>query len=113
MGGEDRYGTLATLVDGVRYHRLAALADRGLADVSRLPVTVRTLLENLLRHSAASFVRDDDVEAIARWDGTRPAGDRERAFMPARVLLQDFTGVPAVVDLAAMRAAVARSGGDP
>ena len=113
MAGTDPYGTTAQLVPGVAYHRLAALADRGVGDVSRLPVTVKILLENSLRNAAAPSVRDGDVEAIASWDGKVTEADRERAFMPARVLLQDFTGVPAVVDLAAMRSAVARSGGDP
>jgi aconitate hydratase len=113
MAGSDPYGTTAQLVPGVAYHRLAALADRGIGDVARLPVTVKILLENSLRNAAAPSVRDGDVEAIASWDGTVTEADRERAFMPARVLLQDFTGVPAVVDLAAMRSAVARSGGDP
>jgi len=113
MVAPDRYGTSAQLVPGVAYHRLGALADRGVADPSRLPVTVKILLENSLRNAAASWARDGDVEAIAAWNGTVASTDRERAFMPARVLLQDFTGVPAVVDLAAMRSAVARAGGDP
>ena len=76
-------------------------------------MTVKILLENALRHSAAPFAGDDDVAVLAAWDGKRPAEDRERAFVPSRVLLQDFTGVPAVVDLAAMRAAMERAGGDP
>ena len=109
----DPYGTRAELLPGVTYHRLAALAERGIGDVSRLPVTLKILLENSVRNAAAPSVRDGDVEAIASWDGTGAGADRERAFMPARVLLQDFTGVPAVVDLAAMRSAVAREGGDP
>jgi aconitate hydratase len=109
----DALGTRATLQDGITYQRLAALAERGVGDVDRLPVTVKVLLENLLRHASERFVHDGDVEALARWDGQPVAADRERAFMPARVLLQDFTGVPAVVDLAAMRSAVARAGGDP
>src|SRR5580692_7067936 len=113
MAGTDRFGTRADLIPGVSYHRLAALAERGIGDVSRLPVTLKILLENSVRNADAPSVRDGDVEAIARWNGTVAATDRERAFMPARVLLQDFTGVPAVVDLAAMRAAVARAGGDP
>ena len=113
MVATDRYGTSAQLVPGVAYHRLAALGERGLGDASRLPVTVKIMLENSVRNAAASWVRDGDVEAIAAWNGTVSSTDRERAFMPARVLLQDFTGVPAVVDLAAMRAAVARAGGDP
>ncbi len=113
MAGTDPYGTRAELVPGVTYHRLAALAERGVGDVSRLPITLKVLLENSVRNAAAPSVRDGDVEAIASWDGTGSGIDRERAFMPARVLLQDFTGVPAVVDLAAMRSAVARAGGDP
>jgi len=109
----DRYGARADLGGGLAYYRLAALAERGGPDVSRLPVTVRILLENLMRNAGTRFVRDEDVDVLSRWDGKKSTSDRERAFMPARVLLQDFTGVPAVVDLAAMRAAVARSGGDP
>jgi len=113
MAGTDPYGTRAELVPGVSYHRLGALAERGIGDVSRLPVTLKILLENSVRNASAPSVREGDVEALAGWDATGAAADRERAFMPARVLLQDFTGVPAVVDLAAMRAAVARAGGDP
>ncbi len=112
MAGTDPFGTTAELLPGVSYHRLDALAERGIGDVSRLPVTLKILLENSVRNAAAPSVREGDVEAIASWDGTRSSADRERAFMPARVLLQDFTGVPAVVDLAAMRSAVARAGGD-
>ena len=113
MAGTDPYGTRAELVPGVSYHRLGALADRGIGDVSRLPVTIKILLENSVRNADAPSVREGDVEALAGWDSTGAGVDRERAFMPARVLLQDFTGVPAVVDLAAMRSAVARAGGDP
>src|SRR5487761_788619 len=113
MAAPDSYGTRAELVPGVSYHRLGALTERGIGDVSRLPVTMKILLENSVRNAAAPSVRDGDVEAIASWDGTGAGAVRERAFMPARVLLQDFTGVPAVVDLAAMRSAVAREGGDP
>jgi aconitate hydratase len=110
---EDRFGARAELPGGLTYFRLEALARRGVGDVSRLPMTVKILLENLLRHAGDRFVTDDDVAALAGWDGRPPEQDRERAFVPARVLLQDFTGVPAVVDLAAMRSAVQRSGGDP
>src|ERR1039458_385083 len=110
---EDRFGARAELPGGLDYFRLEALARRGVGDVSRLPMTVKILLENLLRHAGDRFVTDDDVAALAGWDGRPSEQDRERAFVPARVLLQDFTGVPAVVDLAAMRSAVQRSGGDP
>ena len=79
---------------------------------ARAPVTVKILLENVLRHAGGGIVRAEDVEALAAW---RPgvAADAEIPFMPARVLLQDFTGVPAVVDLAVMRDAMAELGGDP
>ena len=92
------------------YHRLAAVADR--IDLDGLPVTIKILLENLLRHAGDGAVRSEDVEALLAW---RPgvAAEAEIPFMPARVLLQDFTGVPAVVDLAVMRDAMADLGGDP
>jgi aconitate hydratase len=115
MTAVDALGARAPLsgAGGLEIHRLDRLAGLGIGDPSRLPVTVRILLENLLRHAGERYVADGDVEALARWDGRPAAEDRERAYMPARVLLQDFTGVPAVVDLAAMRGAMARSGGDP
>src|SRR5690606_1993526 len=80
--------------------------------VARLPYSLKILLENLLRHGNEVFVRDADVEALAGWDA-KAEPTQEIAFVPARVLLQDFTGVPAVVDLAAMREAMVRLGGDP
>src|ERR671918_1675305 len=85
------------------------LADTGVGDTSGLPRTVKILVENLLRRAGTRDVGDDDVRALARWP--EPAADV--AFMPGRVLMQDFTGVPAVVDLAAMRSAVERAGKDP
>ena len=81
-------------------------------DVARLPFSLKILLENLLRHEDGETVRADDIEALARWDANAEPS-REIAFTPARVLMQDFTGVPAVVDLAAMRDAMAALGGDP
>ncbi len=96
---------------GPDYVRLERLAELGIADVSRLPHTVKILLENLLRHSASEHVSERDVEALARYPQHAAAGTSV-PFQPARVVLQDFTGVPAVVDLAAMRAAMARAGGD-
>ena len=84
---------------------------RGL-DVARLPYSLKVLLENLLRHEDDVTVRADDIEALAGWDPDAEP-DREIAFAPARILMQDFTGVPAVVDLAAMRDAMAAMGGDP
>src|SRR5262245_6252474 len=111
---KDTFGTLQTLTTGgrsLRIRRLEALEKRGFP-VSRLPFALRVLLENLLRCEDGFAVTAEQIEALARWD---PAAEpsREIAFTPARVLLQDFTGVPAVVDLAAMRAAMRRMGGDP
>ncbi len=91
--------------------RLDALERAGLP-VARLPFSLRVLLESLLRHEDGGSDARDDVEALARWDA-RAEPSREISFLPARVVLQDFTGVPAVVDLAAMRDAMAELGGDP
>jgi aconitate hydratase len=101
-------GTLE--VGGVRYamHRLDVLGDR----VTRLPFSLRVLLENLLRREDGRSVTADHIAAVLEWDPKKQP-DREIPFMPARVILQDFTGVPCVVDLAAMRDAMARMGGDP
>jgi aconitate hydratase len=107
----DPFGARAPLGDGLPdLYRLDAVADR--IDLPSLPVTVKVLLENLLRHAGRGVVRTDDVETLLSW---RPgvAAEAEIPFMPARVLLQDFTGVPAVVDLAVMRDAMADLGGDP
>ncbi|MED6333843.1 MAG: aconitate hydratase AcnA [Planctomycetota bacterium] len=100
-------------VGGTTYtiHRLGALEERG-HDLARLPYALRILLENLLRTEDGVAVEAADIEALASWDPAT-APEREIAFTPGRVLLQDFTGVPAVVDLAAMRDAVASMGGDP
>ncbi|MBD2257603.1 aconitate hydratase AcnA [Pseudanabaena sp. FACHB-2040] len=87
-------------------------AAKTLGDVSRLPYSLKVLLENLLRYEDGRTVSADDVRAIATWLQTRTS-DREIAYRPARVLMQDFTGVPAVVDLAAMRDAIVNLGGDP
>ncbi|MGZ3586823.1 MAG: aconitate hydratase [Candidatus Limnocylindrales bacterium] len=84
----------------------------GVADLGRLPVTIKVLLENLLRHAGAGLVEERDVRALADWRAGS-GGEAELPFLPARVILQDFTGVPAVVDLAAMRDAMAELGGDP
>jgi aconitate hydratase len=110
----DQFNARDTLsVDDRSYEifRLDALETQG-HDIQRLPYSLRILLENILRHQDASPDAAGDVEALAGWDpGAEPS--REIAFTPSRVLLQDFTGVPAVVDLAAMRDAMARMGGDP
>src|SRR3954470_5036597 len=91
--------------------RLDAVSSLG-GDIQRLPYSLRILLEDLLRTEDGVSVTRDDIEALARWSPARPA-TREIAFTPARGLLQDFTGVAAVVDLAAMREAMAERGGDP
>ncbi len=111
----DSFGAKSTLaVGGDTYEifELEALAKRGLGRVERLPFTLRVLAENLLRHEDGIAVQPADVEAIARWNPSAEPS-HEIGFHPARVLLQDFTGVPVVVDLAAMRDAIAKMGGDP
>ncbi len=104
-------GTLESAEGPIRLFRLGWLADEGIGDVARLPHTAKILLENLLRRAGTRDVTGDDVRALAAWPEFATAASL--AFMPARVLMQDFTGVPAVVDLAAMRSAMARAGGDP
>src|SRR6187397_2436387 len=96
----------------VQIYSLPALAKAGFAGVSRLPYSMKILLENLLRREDNAFVKADDIRALAQWDATA-AGEKEISFMPARVLLQDFTGVPCVVDLAAMRDAMVALKGNP
>ncbi|HVY40622.1 MAG TPA: aconitate hydratase AcnA [Polyangia bacterium] len=108
------FGSRGTLEVGKRkfeVHRLSALEKQGM-NPGRLPFSLRLLLENLLRHEDGKSVKEADIRALAAWD-PQAEPSYEIAFMPARVLLQDFTGVPAVVDLAAMRAAVGKLGGDP
>src|SRR5690348_5396204 len=99
-------------VDGRTFeiYRLDALQSK--FDVARLPFSLKVLLENLLRNEDGVGVRAEDIEALASWDHTAEPSE-EIAFTPARVVMQDFTGVPAVVDLAAMRDAMAALGGDP
>src|SRR6202051_337621 len=112
---KNSFGTLDTLqVDGKSYEifRLSALEKKGVGHVSKLPFSLRVLLENLLRQEDGRFVHPGDIEALAGWD-PNAATQKEISFMPARVLLQDFTGVPAVVDFAAMREAIRTLGGDP
>ena len=95
-----------------RIYDISALEQAGIGAVSRLPVSLKILLENLLRHEDGITVTPDDITAFGAWLDTRTSS-REIAFSPGRVLMQDFTGVPAVADLAALRNAVARTGGDP
>jgi aconitate hydratase len=104
--------TLRVASDSFEIYRLDALSKAGVGNVARLPFSLKVLLENLLRHEDARFVHTADIPALAGWDPSNPV-DKEVSFMPARVLLQDFTGVPAVVDLAAMRDAIRTLGGDP
>ena len=110
----DSFGSLAKFsVQGktYRYHRLGALADHGV-DLDRLPFSLKILLENLLRNEDDLTVTKEDILGLAGWD-PKAIPNLEIAFRPSRVLLQDFTGVPAVVDLDAMRDAMERMGGDP
>src|SRR5689334_21729758 len=113
MTMQNSFGALSTLRVGEReyqIYRLDALEKEGVT-LSRLPYSLRILLENLLRTEGLA-VTMDDIRALANWQ-PQATPDKEIAFTPARVLLQDFTGVPCVVDLAAMRAAMQRLGGDP
>ena len=96
----------------VQIYSLTALERAGFPGVARLPYSMKILLENLLRREDGAFVKADDIRALAQWNATAGV-EKEISFMPARVLLQDFTGVPCVVDLAAMRDAVIALGGNP
>jgi aconitate hydratase len=98
--------------DAYDYFSLEAASKAGLGDLARLPYSLKVLLENLLRYEDGRSVKVDDVKAVAEWLKERKS-TREIAYRPARVLMQDFTGVPAVVDLAAMRDAMTAMGGDP
>jgi aconitate hydratase len=105
-------GTLSVAGRTYEIYRLSALQDAGIADIARLPFSLRVLLENLLRNEDGKNVTRGDIEAAAKWD-PKAKPSSEIAYMPARVLLQDFTGVPCIVDLAAMREAMVSIGGDP
>jgi aconitate hydratase len=115
MSTVNTFGTRQPLRVGTRsveMFSLPALEAAGYPEIARLPFSLKILLENLLRHEDSRFVKAADIEALARWD-VKGTIQKEIAFTPARVLLQDFTGVPAVVDLAAMRDGIVRLGGDP
>ncbi|MBC3955449.1 aconitate hydratase AcnA [Pseudomonas triticifolii] len=114
MPSLDSLKSLKTLdIDNKTYHYFSLPdAARSLGDLDKLPMSLKVLLENLLRWEDDKTVTGDDLKAIADWLKDRRS-DREIQYRPARVLMQDFTGVPAVVDLAAMRAAMAKAGGDP
>ena len=111
---QDVFGARSTLESPfgpVTYYRLNKLTEDGIGHVDTLPFSMKVLLENLLRRVDNYIVNEDDVHKIAGWNGG--GTEDEIAYMPARVVLQDFTGVPAVVDLAALRSAMERLGGDP
>ncbi len=113
-GSVNSFGSKSTLKSGDRtyeIYRLSALEKKGVT-LNRLPFSLRILLENLLRHEDGKSVTANDIEFLAKWD-PKAEPSREIAYMPARVLMQDFTGVPAIVDLAAMRDAMKELGGDP
>jgi aconitate hydratase len=115
MASQNSFDTRTPLsVGGETFHifSLPALEKAGFPNVARLPYSLKILLENLLRREDGRFVDLQDIETLARWDVTAGV-QKEIAFTPARVLLQDFTGVPAVVDLAAMRDGIVKLGGDP
>ncbi len=113
--GKDSLGTRRTLEVGGKsydYFSLEAAEAAGIGDISRLPYSLKVVLENLVRRENGRTVTTDDIKAIGKWLDTRTS-DHEIAYLPARVLMQDFTGVPAVVDLASMRDAMVSMGGDP
>ncbi len=115
MPSLDSFRCCKTLKAGSRtyaYYSLPTAERNGLKGISRLPFSMKVLLENLLRNEDGRTVTKEDIKAVAEWLKTK-SSDREIAFRPARVLMQDFTGVPAVVDLAAMRDAMEQLGGDP
>jgi aconitate hydratase len=115
MATLNSFGTRTELRVGgqpMQIYSLPALEKAGFAGVARLPYSMKILLENLLRREDNAFVKADDIRAVAEWNATAGV-QKEISFMPARVLLQDFTGVPCVVDLAAMRDAVIALGGNP
>src|SRR5438105_951354 len=115
MSSLDSFQSRKTLKVGSKsyvYYSLPAAEKRGLKGISRLPLSMKVLLENLLRNEDGRSVTKDDIKGVAGWLKKR-SSEREIAFRPARVLMQDFTGVPAVVDLAAMRDAMRHLGGDP
>ncbi len=112
MSEKKDYFAARTPLGNNYYYRLAKLQEDGIANIDRLPFSIKVLLEALLRNCDDYIVTPADVKKLANWEPVNPNRE-EIAFMPGRVILQDFTGVPAVVDLAALRSAMARMGGDP
>lgn len=94
------------------YYRLAAIEEAGIANVSRLPYSIKVLLESVLRQYDAYVIKEEHVNELAKW-GKDANTEAEVPFKPSRVVLQDFTGVPVVVDLASLRSAMKEMGGDP
>ncbi len=113
--GHDTLNTRSTLTAGGKSYDYYSLhkAAAELGDVSRLPFSMKVLLENLLRFEDGKTVTVTDIQALIDWQDDPVAPNREIQYRPARVLMQDFTGVPCVVDLAAMRDAITKLGGDP
>src|ERR1700677_1045772 len=112
----DSFGARQTLTVGGKsytYYSLHAAEKNGLSSVSRLPFSLKVIIENMLRSEDGRSTSRADIEDAARWIENKGSAEKEIAFRPARVLMQDFTGVPAVVDLAAMRDAMKNLGGDP
>jgi len=115
MIGQDSLKTRRALtVDGKTYHYFSLPeAARSIGDISRLPFSLKVLLENVLRFEDGRSYTVEDAKAFAGWLANGGRSEKEVPFRPARILMQDFTGVPAVVDLAAMRDGITRLGGDP
>ncbi|MEC9072213.1 MAG: aconitase family protein, partial [Myxococcota bacterium] len=114
MNGTDPFGaktTLETNSGSVNVFRLGALSDAGIGHVDRLPYSIKVLLESCLRNADGYVVTEEHVRALANYNAS-DVGEQEIAFKPGRVVLQDFTGVPAIVDFAALRSAMERMGGD-
>src|SRR5256885_6539855 len=109
------FGAAATIdskLGDLKYFRLSRLTELGIGHMGKLPFSIKVLLESCLRNTDNFEVTEDDVKTLAAWNAPKPK-PVELPFKPARVILQDFTGVPAVVDLAAMRSAMKHAGGDP
>ena len=109
----DARQTLTVGAKTYAYYSLRAAERNGLSNVSRLPFSLKVIIENMLRNEDGRSTSKADIEDAARWAQNKGSAEKEIAFRPARVLMQDFTGVPAVVDLAAMRDAMKNLGGDP
>ena len=115
MARQDPFGarsTFRTQQGTIGYYRLGRLEETGAAKLDRLPFSIRILLESVLRSHDGKVITEDDVLTVAKWN-PKELPHKEVPFMPARVLLQDFTGIPVIVDLASMRSAIKRMGGDP